>query len=117
MDYVALQSYIDELISQKTPKLSVEQLTAYKESLLLQVTEAINTHLIEMLSAPNQDALDTLLKKEVPEEEVNSFFETHIPTIVEEIKQVLADFKEGYLYEAGTDTVVSPSKPPVAPSA
>lgn len=83
-----------------------------------EVNDAINMHLINLLSEKDQIELDDILQKNAPDEELNQFFIRKIPNLEAEIASALLNFRTVYLYkpeEQKTQDVPTPPPPPPAP--
>jgi|GEM_PF-1455259 len=102
LDYLALQSFVDELIAKRKPDIPSGELPKYKESLMLQVLEAVNSRLVGLLSESKQAELEKLLDESVEQPKLYAFFEQNIPNLVAEITLSMAEFREGYLIDLST---------------
>lgn len=112
MDQVALLSYVDDLIKErKDPDVKPENMADVRGLLLKEVNNAINVHLIGLISEKDQVELDELLDKNVPDDELNQFFIKKIPNLEVEIASALLNFRAAYLYPLSD----VPDKLPVAP--
>lgn len=100
MDDVALLSYIDDLLAERTDlKLTEEEQPKVQAALLKEVNEAINTHLVSVLSEANQQELNTFLDKDPTNEELTGFFKAKILNLPTEIATALINFRAAYLFE------------------
>lgn len=98
-DQAALLSFVDELIRErKDPNINDKNREQMRAFLLQQVNEAINTHLITLLSEEDQKELDILLDKNVSNQELDEFFKRKIPNLTVEIATALINFRAAYLY-------------------
>lgn len=105
MDEAAILSFIGDLIQEKRdPNITEENLPQVKEMLLQEVNNAINTHLVNLLSEQDQIELDGLLDKDPSDEELNQFFLQKIPNLEIEIAAALLNFRAAYLYPVTQDT-------------
>lgn len=119
MDQIALLSFIEDLIKErKDPNITDANIAQVKEVLLKEVNDAINMHLINLLSEKDQIELDDILQRNAPDEELNQFFISKIPNLEAEIASALLNFRTVYLYkpeEQKTQDVSMPPPPPPAP--
>ncbi|MDH7476341.1 MAG: hypothetical protein QHH09_02610 [Microgenomates group bacterium] len=98
-DQAALLSFVDDLIeARKDPNITDKNREQMRAFLLQQVNEAINTHLITLLSEDEQKELDVLLDKDVSNEELDRFFQQKIPNLTVEIATALLNFRAAYLF-------------------
>jgi hypothetical protein len=95
-DFLALSTFVEELLKARPPKVPSSELPKYKESLMVQVMEAVNSRLIGMLDEAAQKELETLLSTNPSQEPVLAFFTQHIPDLHAQIALALNEFKEGY---------------------
>lgn len=121
-DQAALMSFIEGLIKdKKDPNITQQSMPQVKAMLLTQLNEAINTHLVNMLSEKDQIELDDLLNKNPSDDELNAFFKSRIPNLEPEIASAMLNFRAAYLGDAagssnGNGTPPTPPPPaPVAP--
>lgn len=97
-EQVALLTFIENLIKEKNEtSLTEEQLKNTKVALLNELNQMINTRLISLLSTPQQQELEVLLKDKVSDQELDQYFAKHIPNLEAEIASVMANFREAYL--------------------
>ena len=100
MDDVALLSYIDDILKERTDlKLTEEEKPKVKAALLKEVNEAINMHLISILSEKDQQELNAFLDKNPTDEELTGFFKQKIPNLPTEIATALINFRAAYLFK------------------
>lgn len=118
-DQVALVSFIDGLMKEKNdPSIKPEALPQVKAALLIELNQMINTHLVAILSEPDQRELDILLRNKVAGEQIDEFFIKKIPNLTAELASVLIDFRTAYLTPlpaVKTEEKKSPDLPPPAP--
>lgn len=115
MDAAALNKYIDSLFTAHAPNVAADKLQSYRELLLQDVLEAINTRLVSLLPDEKQKELETLLDASPTEVQLTEFFEKNVPTITAEVAAVLNEFKTGYLASFGSLSSLG-SVPPPAPA-
>lgn len=96
-DQVALASFINELIEDRYQGNIPANAGEEKALLLKEINEAINTHLVRLLSQADQLALDELLDKNATDDEVNKFFAEKVPKLEVEIASALLNFRAAYL--------------------
>lgn len=117
MDEAAILSFIDDLIRDKNDStITPGNVSQVREMLLEEVNNAINTHLVNLLSEPGQIQLDQLLDKDPSDDELNQFFLQKIPNLEIEIAAALLNFRSAYLYpvtqpERQFDNFGSPQSP------
>ncbi|MFA6005898.1 MAG: hypothetical protein WC775_05450 [Patescibacteria group bacterium] len=100
MDDVALLSYIDDILAERTDlNLTEVEKPKVKAALLKEVNEAINTHLVSALSEKDQQELNAFLDKNPTDEELTAFFKQRIPNLSSEIATALLNFRAAYLFE------------------
>lgn len=99
-DQVALLSFIDDLIKErKDPNINEKNINDVRALLLKELNDAINTHLVSLLTERDQIELDVLLeKKTMTNEQLDDFFRKKIPNLEAEIATVLLNFRAAYLY-------------------
>ncbi|MBI3620233.1 hypothetical protein HY214_03780 [Candidatus Roizmanbacteria bacterium] len=103
-DQVALVSFVDDLIKARPDlKLKPAEIPAVRQTLLQEVNEAINTHLIQVLPDQDQQELDVLLQKNATDVELNAFFSQKIPDLSTEIATALLNFRAAYLLPVNKD--------------
>ncbi len=102
MDAAALNKYIDSLFAAHAPNMVAEKLDDYRQLLMQDALEAINTRLVSLLSEDKQKELEVLLDTEPKEEQLTGFFEKNVPTVVAEVTAVLNEFKAGYMASFGS---------------
>lgn len=121
-DQIALLSFVDDLLKEKKDSnIKPEDLPKVKEVLLKEVQDAINRHLVSLISEKDQVELDQLLDKNISDEELNNFFVQKIPGLEAEIASALLNFRSAYLYPGPAKSEVKPEKnplqtPPPAPA-
>lgn len=97
-DEVALLSYVDDLLKARTDlNLKPEEIPNVRLMLLEEVNEAINTHLIQVLTDAERTELDGLLKNNATDAELDAFFAKQIPNVSAEITTALLNFRAVYL--------------------
>lgn len=97
-DTAALTDYIDELLNLRPDlNLSSAQLPNVRLGLLKELNNAINSHLITLLSDEEAAEFDSFLEKKASDDELNDFLEKKIPNIATEIALVLMNFKKDFL--------------------
>lgn len=105
-DQAALLAYVEQMIkdsgdpSQDTP--------ANKEELLKSINDEINRHLVDLLSQADQEELNSMLDRDVSDDELNNFFSAKIPNIDEEIAATLLDFRTMYLNPISGQDITEP---------
>jgi hypothetical protein len=118
-DQIALLSYVDKLIEERQdPHITEKALPKVREYLLTRVNEAINTHLVNLLTEKDQEELEKLLDSNAHNDFITEFFEKKIPNLETEIAAVLLDFRSGYLYPQTNkeeEKVAAPPPPTPAP--
>jgi hypothetical protein len=112
-DQVALLSFVENLIKEKNDPIKPDALPQVKVALLNELNEMINTRMVRLLDDHDQRELDILLKNNVPDEELDKFFEKKIPNLTVELASVLIDFRVAYLLPI--DKITTPQIPPPAP--
>jgi hypothetical protein len=104
-DQVALLSFVEDLIKErKDPNINEKNIANVRALLLKEVNEAINTHLISLLTEKDQIELDVLLEKKMTNEELDDFFHKKIPNLEVEIASALLNFRAAYLYPLASQT-------------
>lgn len=99
MDRAAMESYVDDLLRDRAdPNIKPENLPQAKQVLLAKVNEAINVHLVSLLTDQDKIALDDLLAKNPSNEELDKFFLEKVPNLQVEIASALLNFRAAYLY-------------------
>jgi hypothetical protein len=125
-DQLALLTFVDNLIRErKDPRVNETNMPQIRELLLKQINEAVNRHLITLLSDKDQAELSTLLDKNVSDDELNVFFKEKILNFEVEMTAALLNFRTAYLYSAQPQpkeaiaTVSAPKivEPPPMPAA
>lgn len=112
MDRAAMESYVDDLIRDRAdPHIKPENLPQTKQILLSQVNEAINMHLVNLLSPQDKIALDDLLVKNPSNEELDKFFLEKVPNLQVEIASALLNFRAAYLYAVTSGQPPAPPQP------
>lgn len=97
-DREALGQYVDDLIRIKnSPHVKGDNITVVKQALLEEVSDAINSKLISMLSDDEVKQLNEMLDKEASDEQVSLFFTGKIKNLQQVVTDVLVEFKKGYL--------------------
>lgn len=97
-DREALEQYVDDLIRIKnSPHIKGENIAVVKEALLQDVSDAINSKLISLLSDDEVKQLNEMLDKEASDEQVSLFFTGKIKDLQQVVTDVLVEFKKGYL--------------------
>jgi len=97
-DREALEQYVDDLIKLKnSPYVKGENIAVVKEDLLQEVSDAINSKLISLLSDDEVKQLNETLDKEVSDEQVSLFFTGKIKDLQQVVTDVLIEFRKGYL--------------------
>ena len=100
VDDVVLLSFIDDILTERTDlKLTEEEKPKVQAALLKEVNEAINTHLVSVLSETDQQELNTFLDKDPSNEELTGFFKQKILNLPTEIATALINFRAAYLFE------------------
>ncbi len=98
-DQVALLSFVDDLIKErKDPNVNEKNIADVRALLLKELNDAINTHLVSLLTERDQIELDVLLEKKMTNEELDDFFRKKIPNLEVEIASALLNFRAAYLY-------------------
>jgi len=98
-DQVALLSFVEDLIKErKDPNINEKNIANVRALLLKEVNEAINTHLVSLLTERDQIELDVLLEKKMTNEQLDDFFRKKIPNLEVEIASALLNFRAAYLY-------------------
>ena len=98
-DQVAIGSYVDKLIEErKDPEVTAETLPIVRDLLIKKTNEAINEHLISLLSDADVLELDKLLDAKATEDQLNDFFRAHVDNVSIEIATALLNFRAAYLY-------------------
>lgn len=113
LDYLAMQTFVNELIAERKPNIADVELASYKESLISQVMEAVNSRLVGLLSLSQQQELEKLLDSQAKPEQLSQFFTNSLPDLTAQIASALADFKKGYLIDLDKlpDLPPAPVKP------
>lgn len=121
-DQIALLSFIDELIKErKDPNINEKNIANIRALLLKELNDAINTHLVSLLTERDQIELDILLEKGMTNDQLDDFFRKKIPNLEVEIASVLLNFRAAYLYpltvkKQETEGEKSSSLPPAPPT-
>lgn len=98
-DQIALLSFIDDLIKErKDPNVNEKNIANVRALLLKELNDAINTHLVSLLTERDQIELDVLLERGMTNEQLDDFFRKKIPNLEVEIASVLLNFRGAYLY-------------------
>lgn len=96
---IALLSFVDDLIKARTDqKYAEKDLPNIKTLLLKEVNDAINTHLVSLLTEKDQLELDKFLDQNPTDDQLDDFFRKKIPNLEVEIASVLLNFRAAYLY-------------------
>jgi len=96
---IALLSFVDDLIKEKKdPAINEKNLAQIKALLLQEINDAINRHLISLLTEDDAKELDVLMEKNPADDEIDNFFAKKIPNLDVEIASVLLNFRAAYLY-------------------
>lgn len=127
-DQVALLSFVDDLIRErKDPNINEKNIANVRALLLKEVNEAVNTHLVSLLTERDQIELDVLLERKMTNEQLDDFFRKKIPNLEVEIASALLNFRAAYLYPLTQTSAEKPARldktpsglppaPPVAPT-
>lgn len=98
-DQVALLSFVDDLIKErKDPNVNEKNIANVRALLLKELNDAINTHLVSLLTERDQIELDVLLEKKMTNDQLDDFFRKKIPNLEVEIASALLNFRAAYLY-------------------
>lgn len=98
-DQAALLSFIDEMMKERNdPNITDKNREQMRAFLLYKANEAINTHLITLLSEEDQKELDALLERNASNQELDEFFKKKIPNLSVEIATALLNFRAAYLF-------------------
>jgi len=98
-DQAALLSFVDEMIKERNdPNITDKNRDQMRAFLLYKANEAINTHLITLLSEEDLKELDQLLERNVSNQELDEFFKKKIPNLSVEIATALLNFRAAYLF-------------------
>lgn len=101
-DEMVLLAFVDELIAaKKDPSITQDNLPQVRQTLFNEVNDAINSHLVGLMSEDDQIELDKLLDEEVSDDVLNTFFMQKIPHLENEITSALINFREAYLVDVG----------------
>ena len=113
LDYLAMQTFVNELVAQRKPNIPDNELANYKESLISQVLESVNSRLVGLLSQSQQQQLEKLLDSQASQEQLSQFFVTSLPDLTAQIANALSEFKKGYLIDLDKlpDLPPAPVKP------
>ena len=104
-DQVALLSFVEDLIKErKDPNINEKNIANVRALLLKELNDAINTHLVSLLTEKDQIELDVQLEKKMTNEELDDFFRKKIPNLEVEIASALLNFRAAYLYPLGSKT-------------
>lgn len=95
-DAPALNTFLDSLFVMHKPLVTANKIEEYKASMMEKIMESINMRLVQLLTDTQQKELEVLLNRDAPDDELNMFFETNIPTVSAEVAAVLDEFKTGY---------------------
>jgi hypothetical protein len=99
MDQVALLGFVEDLIKARNDQtVTPAELPVIRQVLLGEVNQAINSHLVNLLSERQQIELDKLLDTNPSDEQLNNFFTKTIPNLGVEIAAALLNFRAAYLY-------------------
>lgn len=97
-DEVALLTYIDEIIDEmKDPRITPVDRPRMRAAMHDELRNEINTHIVNLLTEPEQIEMDTLFADKVPLSQIDSFLREKIPNIDIETAAVMLNFKAGYL--------------------
>ena len=96
---VALMKFVTDLIDEKKPSyLNDTNRQAVIESLLEDLNEEIDRHLVNQLDESTQKELEKLLdNEEMGPKELDDFMAKSIPNIESEVATVMLNFREAYL--------------------
>mgnify|MGYP000016031545 CR=1 FL=1 len=98
-DQAALLSFVDEIMKERNdPNITDKNREQMRAFLLYKANEAINTHLITLLSEEDQKKLDALLERNASNQELDEFFKKKIPNLSVEIAAALLNFRAAYLF-------------------
>lgn len=100
-DQLALLTFVDNLIRErKDSRVNESNMPQIRELLLKQINEAVNRHLITLLTDKDQAELSVLLDKNVSDEELNAFFKDKVLNFEVEMTAALLNFRTAYLYSS-----------------
>ena len=113
LDYLSMQTFVNELVAQRKPNIANNEIANYKESLISQVLESVNSRLVGLLSQTQQQQLEKLLDSQASQEQISQFFSNSIPDLTAQIAAALSEFKKGYLIDLDKlpDLPPAPVKP------
>ncbi|OGK64956.1 hypothetical protein A2313_02280 [Candidatus Roizmanbacteria bacterium RIFOXYB2_FULL_41_10] len=113
LDYLSMQTFVNELVAQRKPNIPNNEIANYKESLISQVLESVNSRLVGLLSQTQQQQLEKLLDSQASQEQISQFFSNSIPDLTAQIAAALSEFKKGYLIDLDKlpDLPPAPVKP------
>jgi type VI protein secretion system component Hcp len=98
-DQAALLSFIDEMMKERNdPNITDKNREQMRAFLLYKANEAINTHLITLLSEEDLKELDQLLERNASNQELDEFFKRKIPNLAVEIATALLNFRAAYMF-------------------
>lgn len=94
----SLEKFAEELIREKnSPYVTSENFQSVKEMLIDEISQAINTKLVSLLSDTDVEELNQHLDENATDQQLYVFFSHKIPHINQEITNTLIDFRKGYL--------------------
>jgi hypothetical protein len=97
-DEAALITFIDEMLKDRHDMVIPEdRFPAVRTALMRQINEAINTRLVSLLNADQQNELSGLLDRDATDEEIDGFFDRSIENEENHIAAVLLEFREMFL--------------------
>lgn len=96
---IALMTFVDDLIKEiNDPEVNEKNIIEVRTVILKELNDAINRHLISLLTKKDQEDLSALLDKNPPDDVIDDFFVQRIPNFESEVAAVLINFKAAYLY-------------------
>ena len=96
-EYKAIESFIEELLKKKGVKRGTKDYETQKQILLKEVSETIDSTLINSLKIEDVKKLNELLDKNPSDEEIQEFFKQKLPNLEEIVTKSMLEFARGYL--------------------
>lgn len=96
-EYKAIESFIEELLKKKGVKRGTKDYETQKQILLKEISETIDSTLINSLRIEDVKKLNELLDKNPSDEEIQEFFKQKLPNLEEIVTKSMLEFARGYL--------------------
>ncbi len=97
VDTTALEKFVEELLNKKGLDKNSEDYQTRKQVLLEELSEAIDSTLVNSLKDSDVQELNNLLDKNPTDEELQKFFRQKLPNMDEIVAKAMLEFARGYL--------------------